>query len=220
MVINYNGEDVFHLTGKGGSGAKAWIFADSGGNILDRAAGNALCENLKLNPPENTAYIILNADNRYGKIVIKNALIKDQINELMMESQLKYDDRIRNTWFGGKYDYTLSWIDGYYIDKNDEGKAKQYTGWKCTEFIEISPYATITTYTDATGGTTYNAYYDSNKEFIEPFNNHNAELSIPSNAKYIRLSCRQTETNAVSLDLFNGITPIIGCFVEQNGVWI
>lgn len=86
-----------------------------------------------------------------------------------------------------------NFINDTYINITD-GKQISYTGWKSTDYINVEEYEKLMIY----GGiTSYNAMYDSEKNFIKSLNTStrfNVSLGnyivvdIPENVSYIRLS--------------------------------
>lgn len=95
---------------------------------------------------------------------------------------------------------TLSYTDGGYIDSTT-GEVVSYSGWKYTDFIDISDTSAqrIMVSTTATGSTTYNALYDADQQYIDRFNATAGLLSIPFNAKYVRMSAQSSATPSLSL---------------------
>lgn len=134
------------------------------------------------------------------------------------EAAGKVKNGLNTIIYGGDYDYPIAWIDGYYIN-NNTGEAEVYTNWICTDFIEIDPNTIVKTTTTATNGTGYNAFYSDNKSFLQKFTNANSALTIPNNAKYMRLSCRKIEKVTVSFAMQSGMIDFNGCLAEQGDEW-
>lgn len=78
------------------------------------------------------------------------------------------------------------------------GEDIDYNGWTATDFIDVSNMHNLYVYTDRSSS--YNVFYDVNKEYISWFwirSGQQNEISVPSNAKYARLSNASTAAVAV-----------------------
>lgn len=75
--------------------------------------------------------------------------------------------------------------DVFIADNN--GAEVAYAGWSATDYIDTMGadklYRTGCFYT-----ADYNAFYDSNKQFISSFRSATSITSVPSGAKYVRFS--------------------------------
>lgn len=83
-------------------------------------------------------------------------------------------------------------ISGKYISENN-GQEINASDWSATDFIEIE--GTSLFFTGAIygyGSNIYNAFYDENKDYVSrlTITNPDDEITIPSTAKYMRISCR------------------------------
>ena len=94
--------------------------------------------------------------------------------------------------------YTPIWdqslIPNVYIDLNN-GSEIAYNGWSATDYIDISDNTDGIVYRlGQIGGSVYNAFYDTNKNFISSFNGvgYNGGNTIPANAVYVRFSNTNT----------------------------
>ena len=91
-------------------------------------------------------------------------------------------------------------IANYYINEHN-GSAQYYSGWSASDFMEVSGGETIHfAWGHLDGGyqNVYNACYDSNKQFISNksmINGGYATWTVPSNAKYIRISSLTSTLN-------------------------
>lgn len=81
------------------------------------------------------------------------------------------------------WDQTL--IANTYI--NGSGAPVAYNGWSATDYIEIPDNTTNIYRVGNINRASYNAWYDSNKNFISFFAANNID-TIPANAKYVRYS--------------------------------
>lgn len=100
---------------------------------------------------------------------------------------------IFNNGGGGGGNYTDTAWDGSlvpntFIDRNT-GRELQYTGWSATDYIDISGLTTVYR-CGKIASADYNAFYDSNKNYISTFytTENNGGNPIPANAKYVRFS--------------------------------
>lgn len=90
--------------------------------------------------------------------------------------------------------YTPIWdqslIPNVYIDLNT-GAEIAYNGWSATDYLDISDNNDGIVYRlGQIAQTVYNAFYDTNKNFISSFGGvgYNGGNTIPSNAVYVRFS--------------------------------
>lgn len=87
--------------------------------------------------------------------------------------------------------------------KNSDGTEANYTGWSDTNYIYIGSYIDIYLSIHYSSrnipDNQYCAYYDSSKTFISNFNLLDTHLTIPSNAKYIRLSAPTSDMQTLKL---------------------
>ena len=90
-------------------------------------------------------------------------------------------------------------VPNVYIKDND-GTEAPYNSWSATDYIEISGDELTVV---GTRGERYNAFYTSNKTFISSFYSNGKPITIPQNAKYIRLS-DQTNSMSSSYYIFCG----------------
>lgn len=104
--------------------------------------------------------------------------------------------------FGGYYSGPVSYTNGGYISDSN-GNMIPYANWKYTDFIDISASANgkvrFTTTTTAGSSGLYNAWYNAQQQFIKQLSVVNGEIDIPSDAVYMRLSCRNTEFTSYEL---------------------
>lgn len=192
MVVPCQENDVFTYTATGGSGAKAWVWINSSGSILSRSESSVICDRTTLIAPTDAAYLIVNADTRHEMFLVRGdgVITDDYIRTL--------NDKIDKFLFVFSFTPNLVWTDGYYIS-NTNGTEVSYSNWKGSNYVRIDEDAIVTTTTTASNSKQYNAFYDKDKQFIESFTNNNGTLTIPSGAKYLRLSCRTSESNTVSI---------------------
>lgn len=99
---------------------------------------------------------------------------------------------------GAIYIRDIDWIDGEYIDDSDGSFKTDDTTYKRTGYIECIPGEKIrfgNTDIHQYYGSIYNAWYDSNKNFISNIMlTRGGEIVIksPINARYFALSCKKT----------------------------
>ena len=116
------------------------------------------------------------------------------------------EEELINEYIGLKRDaYEYEWIDGGYIDVNNNGVVADNTSWKCTDFIRISEGARyLEVSTTLNGGTVWNAFYDADKNYITHFDAMQSLIEVPNNATYFRLSCSYDRNTNV----LNHIVPL------------
>lgn len=85
---------------------------------------------------------------------------------------------------GGVENMDLNLISDVYIDGS--GNEASYNGWSATDFLDIENSDVFIAYSYEANA--YNAFYDSSKAFISTFSSASGKLTIPTGAKYIRLS--------------------------------
>jgi hypothetical protein len=96
--------------------------------------------------------------------------------------------------------------DGYYIDDAD-GKEKRSAGYvgvlSASDYIDIENASNI--FITETSRSRWGAYYDSSKIYISGFNGYGAK-SVPSTARYVRITVPNAELDSIMLNL--GSTPL------------
>ena len=87
----------------------------------------------------------------------------------------------------GQPDYDVKWTVGGYISDSN-GEVLESSSWKYTDFIELKDPKLIVTFNGDIN--IYNAMYDANKKFLRNLEIRNGvNPTLPSDTKYIRLSC-------------------------------
>lgn len=116
------------------------------------------------------------------------------------------EEELINEYIGLKRDaYEYEWIDGGYIDVNNNGVVADDTTWKYTDFVQISEGARyLEVSTTLNDGIIWNAFYDADKNYIINFNVMQSLIEVPNNAVYFRLSCYYDRNT----DILNHITPL------------
>ena len=103
-------------------------------------------------------------------------------------------------------------VNDYYIKKSN-GQAISYisssTTWSCSDYIEIEGGKTYTFNPNSTAGSsdTAHALYDANKAFISAVSTGKQTITTPSNAKYIRVSYRRSNSSNIQLEEGSEATP-------------
>ena len=135
--------------------------------------------------------------------------------------------------------YSYAWVEGGYIN-NTNGVLVSNDTWKYTDFVQIGDINKFYINTTQKGSTSYNAFYDENKNFICNFSVNVDSVTIPNNAKYFRLSvatnyntliiknienlnskCNNKDVLSISNNLVNTIIDeYIGVKKEYNYNWI
>lgn len=108
---------------------------------------------------------------------------------------------------GGKAKLFFAYTDGGYIREFYPADVVSYTGWKYSDYIDISGnngvlYSIMLdgNGSPTTDGNIYNGFYGADKSYISNFTTVNGEVQIPNNAMYVRVSCRNAYTQFVSID--------------------
>lgn len=114
---------------------------------------------------------------------------------------------------GGFIPLELEFTDGGYISNSGEnvGEVIPYQNWKYTGFIDISSREdnSCFVFTTAPNGTTYNAFYNSEKTCISIFDASAGSITPPATAKYVRMSVQEAYNCGVKIKT-NGLDGKIG----------
>ena len=128
------------------------------------------------------------------------------------------------------HEIPVTFIDGGYIDR-DSGEAIEYSGWKYSDYIDLSgltnSYFIALLTTTATIGSSYNVFYNENKEKIGNYflSGINALVQRPlyKDAKYIRISCRTADkyqifddTEKASINFYLDNNELISDYLPVN----
>ena len=98
--------------------------------------------------------------------------------------------------------YELTWIDGYYISK-DDGSVQSEEGSSCCDFAYVTPGSKLIVSNTMTTDTEYNVFYDSSKNYISSFSTDNGSVvTAPENARYFRLSKHVPDSVIVLPEVF------------------
>lgn len=133
------------------------------------------------------------SDNSTAKLDWNYVTKPDGTKSIMEEvNDVKQDLNI----IGGQPSYEISWTEGGYI-KDSDGTVGSSSGWKYTNFVELSTNILLVTF-DGNEGDKYNAIYDANQNFIQNLwingGYDRTEITLPINAKYVRMSCKSART--------------------------
>lgn len=106
---------------------------------------------------------------------------------------------IRGDWVNGKA-FELSLINGVYINTGT-GTVSPYDGWSATNYLNCGKASTleITSSSSTISSSSYNAFYDGNKEFISNFiiNTVPYSIEVPNTAQYVRISNKIEDMNNI-----------------------
>lgn len=179
--------ELNNFTGTLGSGA--YLAVDDGndtGKLSTQqllAATEARIDNIIAGPAPSAEEIV---DARLGDDGVTYPSLGDAIRDQV--GDLKSAINNNQVW----EELPLTYTDGGYIKPND-GQVASYGTWHYTDYIDIrndndfdSIYVTGTV--DSAGSIEYNAFYTDSQTFISSFSCTAGEVSIPSNARYVRLS--------------------------------
>lgn len=113
----------------------------------------------------------------------------------------------------------FAWVANGYVSKSD-GAILNFTGWSYTDYIEIDdPIFRIIV--KAEWGSSFNAFYDANKNFIGIFSwsNNIDTVNAPRNAKYFRLSVETEYTKSVYLEgKLKKVASTVKSLVDGTGI--
>ena len=128
MVVDCFADDVFYLTGKGGSGAKLWLWTKNNGDVISRAASNATAENLRLTPPNDAQYLYIAIQNEQPHSLTKVKSVDERISDTI--GDLLGAEKVES-WVRYKYIKT----NGTTVDVNSlvDGYANSYVILSCSE---------------------------------------------------------------------------------------
>lgn len=108
--------------------------------------------------------------------------------EITGENQYKWSEVSSKKWSDLVFDeYVIVWIENYCVNK-DTGAIYSKSGSSASDFIAIEDRNHLVIKNAMTSNTTYNVWYDANKNYIGSFDNSTGVVTIPNNAKYFRLS--------------------------------
>ena len=164
--------------------------------------------------PTNAKYFRLSVATNYNTLIIKN--IESLNSKCNNKDVLSISNNLVNTiideYIGVKKEYNYTWNDGGYID-NSNGKLVTYANWKYTDFVQIPlDIKKLNIETGLDGSYSYNAFYDKNKNFICSFSVNVDSVTIPTNAKYFRLSVTSNTQTVIT----NNIEKLIEkCTLED-----
>lgn len=107
---------------------------------------------------------------------------------------------VRGDWVNGKA-FELSLINDAYINQ-DNGTVSTYEGWTTTDYLNCGKANTLeitSTSTAAVYSSSYNAFYDGNKEFISNFSivTIPCNIEVPTTAQYVRISNKTDDMNNI-----------------------
>ena len=124
----------------------------------------------------------------------------------VIDSILDDKEEIINDYIGLKRDaYEYRWINGGYIDTNNDGVVVYNENWKYTDFIQISEGAQcLEVSTTILVHSVFNAFYDADRNYISRFDAMQPLIEVPFNAVYFRLSCSYDKNT----DVLNHIIPL------------
>lgn len=106
---------------------------------------------------------------------------------------------VRGDWVSGKA-YKLSLINGAYIN-NGNGTVSTFEGWATTDYLNCGKASTleITSSSSTISSSSYNVFYDGNKEFISNFSITTipCNIEVPTTAQYVRISNKTDDMNNI-----------------------
>lgn len=113
-------------------------------------------------------------------------------SEKITEKIGELSEEIDGCAYVDKYIDVIDYVANSYIiiSGANAGDFASYSGWKRSDYILIKGADKISVKNTTQNGSGYNAFYDSNKDFISSFSFGvgNTEISIPQNAEYYAVS--------------------------------
>lgn len=216
-IIPCNENNDFFIKGRGGNTKyELWCFVDNNGNIISKSESQCVYNEFhQVSAPIGTKYLIVNTNKEFGVTleVIKGIILEKNIRDLK--------DKIEDIDKQGFINVPITFIDGGYLSK-ENGEVVILQQWKYTDYIPITN-ALYYVSSDAISSTDYNCLYDEEKKLIGYFDGKESNVYIPNNAKYIRLSCRKTDTmklfiKSIFYDRFNNDSSFKVCSFNV-GLW-
>lgn len=136
---------------------------------------------------------------------LSNKCNSNDVNNIVNKSQ----DEFVEEYIGIKKDaYKYEWISGGYIDVNNGGVVIYDAYWKYTDYVKLSDgVKKLTTTTTLDNGTLWNAFYDTNYNFLTYFDVGTTTIDVPDDAMYFRLSCHFSRDTHV----YNDINKLMDC---------
>ena len=132
-----------------------------------------------------------------------------------IRTQLEIINNDLENVIGDTLEYNLVWHDNYYIS-NTNGQLVESTSWKYTDYVDIKSYDKIIIDTSQNGSTSFNAFYDKDKNFISKLDIGTEIVSIPTNAKYFRISNAKSYTTKVKKYLPKLIEKVSPSYVDNK----
>jgi hypothetical protein len=122
-----------------------------------------------------------------------------------------------------------------YLRINGSGELTAQSGMSVSDYIEVIPNQTYTiTTTGDISGNKRHAYYDINKEYLGVFPSHSTTITIPKNARYIRLTLYNDALDTTQVELgfsatayepfdsnhtiYGGLVDLISGEVTEEGI--
>lgn len=147
-----------------------------------------------------------------GKGVIASAITDKGVPTLATDTFAIMADHIAEIEGGGESsakEYNITYIDNIYLNQ-DNGEEIADNSSHATTFIDISAFNKLLIYNvNSWLYKFYNVFYDENKQYISNFNVNNwTSVTVPSNAKYARLSTEKTSNfTLIAYEYNGGIIP-------------
>lgn len=152
---------------------------------------NARINNIIAGPASSAEEVI---DARLGANGVTYSSLGDAIRGQVADLKSDFGDVY------GKVQKNPSYTSGGYIDKAT-GAVISYNGWEYTDYIDISTVKNISINASITGvNATYNCICDGQKVVIQNITADGNSVSVPSGAKYLRLSKQTSATFNVVFD--------------------
>lgn len=110
----------------------------------------------------------------------------------------------------------VGYVAGEYVD-NSNGNITPYSGRSRTNFLSVEGISTLTIENAATAQTTFNVFYDANRNYLARFtiNAGTNNIAVPEWARWCVISARTENINKISI---SNLPPIVGVDTKINGL--
>ena len=193
--------DVYHITAKGGSSGRCWVFLDSSNNIIGREGSDLSSGGIdkEIVAPAGAACVLFNADVRQPYRVTKGGYIINKVNKLAknIREHGELDDvMVCDGWQFGHYNFNGS---ATHVDISKMATVSNTSVW---QIIQVNP-GDIFLYT-GTAANTWRSYAilsdDSTANVLEVGSSSGENLQISvvyTDAKYLLVQANTTYAYSV-----------------------
>lgn len=185
--VECSGNDVFLVTCNSSYHARAWCFVDSNNVCLSVASSSVTCDKTKIIAPIGASKLIVNAIKYYDYGLIKNGLVRDDID--VLRKRVEPLEKLKTECVNDNLDFTLNG----YVQSN--GNISNDTSAKRTDYCPVLGYTKIKAYTAISSSGYAIAFYDKDQNLLIDKSVlgkgsvlSNYECDIPTDASYVIVS--------------------------------